>query len=89
MLLNDAQRFNPPGKHSVNVLVRERRYRFESAPALERGKQAGRELRILGIQCQHDVGNEIVTGAIGSIELLLICHGKGMNQRAYSIGIGK
>ena len=31
MLISEARRFNPQGKQSVNVLVRERRYRFENA----------------------------------------------------------
>ena len=63
--------------------------RLEHAPALERREQPRRELRILGVDRQHVVDDEVVARAIGAVELLLVRQREGVDQGAHAIGIGE
>src|SRR5262249_17525882 len=63
--------------------------RLEHPPALERRQQPRRDLRILGIERQHRVHDEVVASAVGAVELLLVRQRKRVDQGAYAIGIGK
>src|SRR5262249_6258586 len=63
--------------------------RLEHAPTLERRQKPRRDPPILGGGRQHRVDHEIVAGAVGAVELLLVPKRKGVDQGAYTIGIGK
>ncbi len=62
---------------------------LEHAPALERGEQPRRHLRVLRIERQHGVDDEIVARAVGAVELLLVRQREGVHQRAHAVGIGE
>src|SRR5215510_14244081 len=61
--------------------------RLEHAPALERGEQPRCELRILGIEREHRVRDEVIAGAVGSVEFLLVRHRERADQGADAVGI--
>src|SRR6185503_17452125 len=46
---------------------------FERAPSAEGGRHAGGYLGVLGVERQHNIGDEIIAGAIGAIELGRVC----------------
>src|SRR5262245_61724171 len=46
--------------------------RLERAPALERGEQPRRHLRVLAVERDHRVGYEVVAAAVGVVELGLV-----------------
>src|SRR5262249_38632120 len=60
---------------------------LEHAPALHRREQPRRELRILRVEHQHGVRDELVAGAVGAVELFLVRHRKSADQRAHAVGI--
>ena len=64
-------------------------HRLHHAPILEGRGKSGRELGIPRVKCKHYVHDEIVAAAVGAVELLLVRQRKGMDQRAYAVGIGK
>ena len=69
--------------------ARPRGVRLEHAPALERGEKPRGDLRILRIEREHGVDQEIVAGAVGAVELRLVRHRERADQRAHAIGIGE
>src|SRR3974377_1241087 len=52
-------------------------FRFHCAPAPERGCHARGDLRILRVERQDDVGDEVIAFAIGAIELRRIAVREG------------
>ena len=58
-----------------------RRPGFERTPGAQRGQQARGDLRIGRIELQHDVGEQLVAGAVGAVELRLV-GGEAADQRA-------
>ncbi len=58
---------------------------LQRAPGAERGRHARRQLRILRIEREDDVGDEVVAGAVGAIELGRIGLGKGADQSAHAV----
>ena len=65
----------------------ERRFRFAAPPRLQRAPGAQRrqqprgDLRIGAVEMQHDLGEELVAGAVGAVELRLV-GGEAADQRA-------
>src|ERR1700736_560618 len=58
--------------------------RFQHAPALERGKKPRRQLRIFGVERQHNINDELVARAVGTVELFLVAKREGMDQGAHA-----
>src|SRR3974390_674743 len=52
-------------------------FRFHRAPAPERGRHARGDLRILRVEREDDVGDEVIAFAIGAIELRRIAVREG------------
>ena len=60
---------------------------FERAPGAERVVKPRRDLRVLRVEREHGVGDEIVAGAVGAVELGLVGLRKGADQRATRLGL--
>src|SRR5262245_55637601 len=61
---------------------------FEHAPASECGQEPRRDLRVLGIENQYRVDQELVARAVGPIELGLVRHRERSDQRPNPVGVG-
>ena len=64
-------------------------HRLERAPAAKRRHQASCDLRIFGVEREHAVGHEVVTGSVATVELRLVGLRKGTDQAAHAVRIAK
>ena len=66
-----------------------RRSRLQRPPRAEADQQPRRGLRIALVETEHEIGEELVAGAIGAVELGLVGAGEGADQRADAVRIGQ
>ena len=88
MSLTSRDRFGA----AADAAARPRRARAAPARARarsERGDQPRRDLRVLRVEREHRVGEEVVAGAVGAVELGLVRLREGADQRAHAVGIGE
>src|SRR5271163_328886 len=62
---------------------------FHRPPTLESAEKTGRNLRVLSVEEQDDLGDELIAAAIRRVELCLVSGSESADQSTNAIGIGE
>ena len=89
MSLTSGESPTAPATWRSAALATSSPFGFHRPPALEGRKKARRDLRVFGVEIEHNVRDKIVAAAVFRVELGRIHGGEGADERAHPVRVVK